>query len=282
MKTKNGWGGKGVIPYEMIKQWEDLNIAPTLTNTFFAKTAFSSSLKNSTIADQEYEDVQKLFSLMKMSNLSDLNALYNFQDTIILAEIFENRARIMHQKFGYNQKFGYSTLSRAIQRHVSKVMKSFPTNADIIELMEKTLIGGMSIVNTRVGFDNNIFIKSKEQKLVYKIRNRETNEMEDKRVSAIILKMDENYQYGNAMTKPLPIGCIKKERTTPTNRELCLLLSGLSHLDPIGHLFVVDIEFAFERATEKELFLMRFTPLCSKKRRYYRLAIGQFFNICCY
>ena len=87
-----------------------------------------------------------------MSNLSDLNALYNFQDTIILAEIFENRASIMHQKFGYNplRCSSASTLSGTIQRHVSKGIISFPTNADIIELMEKTLIGRMSIVYTRV------------------------------------------------------------------------------------------------------------------------------------
>ena len=112
----------------------------------------------------------------------------------------------------------------------------------------------MSIVNARVGFDTNIFIKGKEQKLVYKIRNREKNEREDKRVSAVIFIMDGNNQHGNALTKPLPIGCIKKEPSTPSIRELCLLLSGLSHLDPIGHLFVVDIEFDFERATEKSFF----------------------------
>ena len=106
-----------------------------------------------------------------MSNLSDLNTLYNFQDTIILAEIFENRASIMHEKFGCNplRCSSASTLNGAIQRHTSKVIISYPTNADIIELMEKTLIGGMSIVNTRVGFDSDIFIKGKEQKLVYKI-----------------------------------------------------------------------------------------------------------------
>ena len=194
---------------------------------------------------------------MRMFNLSDLNALYNFQYTIILAEIFENRANIMHQKFGYNplKCSSASTLSGAIQRHMSKVIISFPTNADIVELMEKVLIGGMSIVNTIVGFDSYIFIKGKQQKLVYKIRNRQTNEMEDKCVSAVILKMDENNQYRNAMTKPLPIGFVKKEPSAPSICELCLLLSGLSHLDPIGHLFVADIEFDFERATEKELFL---------------------------
>ena len=33
-----------------------------------------------------------------------------------------------------------------------------------------------------------------------------------KRISSKILKMDENNQYGKAMTKPLPYGCIKKKK----------------------------------------------------------------------
>ena len=91
--------------------------------------------------------------------------------------------------------------------------------------------------------------------------------MEDKRVTAVILKMDENNQYGNALTKPLPISCIKKEPKTPSIRELCLLLSGLSHLNLIGHLFVVDIEFNFERATEYNEIITKFILLCFEKKK---------------
>ena len=116
-----------------------------------------------------------------MSNLSDLNALYNFQDTIALTEIFENRSQTMQEKFKFNPRkcSSASTLSGAIQRDMSKVIIYFSKNADIIELMEKTLIGGKSIINTRVGFDSNIFIKDKPQKLVYKIRNRKTDQIEN-------------------------------------------------------------------------------------------------------
>ena len=79
--------------------------------------------------------------------------------------------------------------------------------------------------------------------------------------------MDENNQYGNAMTKRLPIDCIKQESYTQTVQELCLILSGISHLDTTGHLFEVDIEFDAERATEKELFFNDiYTPLFEKKK----------------
>ena len=103
----------------------------------------------------------------------------------------------------------------------TKRCNSFPTNPDIIELMEKALIGGMSAVNTILGFDSNLFIKDKSQKLVYKIRNKKADEIENCRVSVVALKMNENNQYGNAMTKPLPVGCNKKEAYTPNVRELC-------------------------------------------------------------
>ena len=111
-----------------------------------------------------------------MSNLSDLNALYKFQDNIILTEILENRSSIMQEKFKFNpRKCSFeSSLSGAFQIDISKVIISFPTNADIIVLVEKTLIGGMRIVNTRVGFHSNIFIKGKHQKLVYKLKNKTT------------------------------------------------------------------------------------------------------------
>ena len=56
--------------------------------------------------------------------------------------------------------------------------------------------------------------------------------------------MDENNQYGFAMTKPLPYGCIKKKENLPTLDELAVLLENVTLEDKLGHLFVVDIKFA--------------------------------------
>ena len=127
---------KGVIPNESIKKWEDLSKAPG--TDFFPKTDFYSTLKNTAISDEEYEDVKKLFNHMKMQTLSDLNAFYNFQDTIILCEVIENRAKNMNEKFKFNLRkcSSASTRSGAIHRDVSKAIISFPTNIEIVELME--------------------------------------------------------------------------------------------------------------------------------------------------
>ena len=65
-----------------------------------------------------------------------------------------------------------------------------------------------------------------------------------KRFSSKIIKMDENNQYGFAMTKSLPYGCIKKKKHVPNLEELAEILAGVTLDDKLGHLFVVDIEFA--------------------------------------
>ena len=82
-----------------------------------------------------------------------------------------------------------------------------------------------------------------------------------------ILKMDENNQYGNAMTKPLPTGNIKRMKKFPTMREFDLIVQGISDTDKIGQLFIVDIEFDHKNATKKQLFFNEiYTPIFEKKK----------------
>lgn len=42
-----------------------------------------------TISRENYDAVKKLYQTMNLENLGELNKLYNFQDTIIICEIFE-------------------------------------------------------------------------------------------------------------------------------------------------------------------------------------------------
>ena len=85
-----------------------------------------------------------------------------------------------------------------------------------MRIFEKTLIGGYSCVNTRITFDTEIFLKDVEhEKVLFK-----TAEGEVKRFSSKIIKMDENNQYGLAMTKPLPFGCIKKKEKFANIRRI--------------------------------------------------------------
>ena len=50
-----------------------------------------------------------------------------------------------------------------------------------------------------------------------------------KRISSVILKMDENNQYGQAMTKPLPYEYIKRKENPPTLMEFNQILNRIPH-----------------------------------------------------
>ena len=136
-----------------------------------------------------------------------------------------------------------------------------------------------------MGFDAKILLpkdsknEPKENlKLIYKIRNEEKYISEDKRLVTKILKMDENNQHGNAMTKPLPIGSIKILKKIPSMREFDLIIQGILDEDKIGHLFVVDIKFETKNASEKQLFFNEIYSPIFEKKKFCRQTKDQFFN----
>ena len=80
--------------------------------------------------------------------------------------------------------------------------------------------------------------------------------------------MDKNNQYDQAMTKPLPYGCIKRMKT-PSMLEFNLILDRLSHEDSIGHLLFVDIKFHNENS-KTMLFNEIYPPIFEKNPKKIR------------
>ena len=80
--------GKGMISYQMITDFNSLEIKPE-HGGFFKHSDFYSSLKERNISDEKYENVKRFFTVLRLKTLGDLNRIYNFQDTAILCEIFE-------------------------------------------------------------------------------------------------------------------------------------------------------------------------------------------------
>ena len=251
--------GKGALPYEKIADKNSLDLIPE--KEFFEYTEFFSKLNGCNIGLEIYENMKYLYTILKMRNLGDINDLYNMQDVILLCEIIENRFEKMHKKFGFNPRKcnSASTLSGCVQRNQSKVILTLPTNYEHAEIFEKTLIGGYSCVNNRIGFDTEIllpnFSKSEYAKMnidesfkAYKNQNYKVSfslildndeKSKEYRVISKIIEFDENNQYGFAMTKPMPAGAIKEKEASWT--EYNLLFEQVSLDDKKGHIFVVDI-----------------------------------------
>ena len=117
-------GGKGIIPYEKIESIDSLQITPE-DGIFFSKDEFFSTLKGKMVDDESYENSKKLYILLKMRNLSDLNDLYNAQDVIILLEMMENRFQSMQEKSGYNPIIQSSFALFAFKENKQKVFLRF-------------------------------------------------------------------------------------------------------------------------------------------------------------
>ena len=114
-----------------------------------------------------------------------------------------------------------STLSGCVQHNQTKVIIALPTDYSHAEIFEKTLIGGFTCVNNRIGFDTEILLPSfnkidyakiniDESFQAYKNQNfkvgfnikLDSDELStQRRVISKIIKFDENNQYGFAMTK---------------------------------------------------------------------------------
>ena len=86
-----------------------------------------------------------------------------------------------------------------------------------------------------------------------------------KKVLSKTLKKDENNQYGQAMAKPLPYGCVKKKDRVATLTEFNKILDSISHDDKIGHLFTVSIKF--DKIYEKTLLFNETYPPILKKNK---------------
>ena len=259
--------GKGVIPYELVTNLDSFFQTPE--KDFWLKTDFYSELKQKHTTDEEYEQSKFLYQTLKMRNLGDLNDLYNAQDVILLCELIENRFQFMQDKYGFNPRKcnSASSLSGCIEREMSRVIISFPTNVEHLEIFEKTITGGFSCVNTRLAFDTTILLPKMSDgsrdlkfKCIYNIND------ENKRVISKILKLDENNQYGHAMTKPPPTGCIKNDPDLSWD-TFNLLLESVDLNDTIGHLYIVDIKFDLKNATEKQIVYNEIYPPIIEKQK---------------
>ena len=91
-----------MIPYQMISDFDSLNVTPE--KECFEYEKFYSTLKEKNISQEEYENVKNYFTILRLKTLGYLNRIYNFQDTAILCEIFESRSVLLQKLFKFNPK----------------------------------------------------------------------------------------------------------------------------------------------------------------------------------
>ena len=175
-----------------------------------------------------------------MHNLSAMNDLYSFQDTCLLCKILENWSEEINKicRLIPRKHKSVSALNGCIEKEMSKVILSLPTNNEVVEMFESTLTGWFSCVSTRLAFDSEILMPNisraafdnmmidesfqiferQDFKGGYKLTLDGEKIYTDKRVISKILKLDGNNQYGYATTKT-PNYWLYEETGKSSNRD---------------------------------------------------------------
>ena len=106
--------------------------------------------------------------------------------------------------------------------------------------------------------------KNFDHKIVYNLRM--NDQKSKKRVITKNFKTQQNQTVGYGITRPLPTGCIK-DNDDVSWVTFNKLLESVSFEDTIGHLYIVNIEFDFKKATEREFAYNEIYPPIIEKQR---------------
>ena len=114
--------------------------------------------------------------------------------------------------------------------------------------------------------ENFKYYKRPDMKVGYKLKLYGEKTYSDRRIISKILTLDENNQYGYAMTRPLPTSCIKPQKKVPTWKQFNLMLKSVDLDNKFGFLIVADIRFNKEEATLKQyMYNEIYCPILEKK-----------------
>ena len=114
--------------------------------------------------------------------------------------------------------------------------------------------------------ETNVLQEDYNYKICYKLKLDTDKDYNTYRVMSKILKLDENNQYGFAIAKPMPTGCIKFD-TDISWKTFNHVLETVDLDDKIGHLYIVDIYFDYENATQKQRACNEISPPITEKQK---------------
>ena len=177
---------KGIYPYKYMDSPEKLK-----ETQLPSKEAFYSILNGEGISDENYTHARKVWKTFEMKNLEDYHNLYNQVDVLLLADVFENFRDICIKNYNLDPAHYYTAPGLAWDSalKVTKVELQLLSDMDMLLMVEKGIIGGVSMISNRYGKANNKYMG---------------NKFVASELSKYTAYLDANNLYGWAMNKPLP------------------------------------------------------------------------------
>ena len=152
---------KDVYPYEYIDSWERFN-----ETSLPDKEAFYSDLNMEDITDVDYKHAKIVFKNFINNNLGDYHDLYVQNDTILLADVFENFRNMCIKVYELDPAHFLSAPGIAWKACLTKaeVELELLTNIDVLLMVEKGIRGGIYHAIHRYAKANNKYMKHYEKK----------------------------------------------------------------------------------------------------------------------
>ena len=155
------------------------------------KEAFYSSLNMEDITNVDHRHAKRVFKSLNNKNLGDYHDLYVQNDTLLLADVFENFRSMCIKVYEIDLAHFLSAPGLAWQACLKEtgVELELLTDVDMLLMVEKAIRGGICDTIHRYAKANNKYMKNY-----------------DKNEESLFLEyLDANNLYGWAMSEPLPV-----------------------------------------------------------------------------
>ena len=154
---------KGVYPYEYMDSWEKFN-----ETSIPPKEAYYSKLNEEDISDADYAHVQNLWEVFKIKDIGDDHDLYVQNDTLLLADVFENFRDKCMEIYGLDPAHFLSAPRLAWQACLkkTKVELELLTDIDMLLMVEKGIRGGICQAIHRHAKVNNKYMKNYNKDII--------------------------------------------------------------------------------------------------------------------
>lgn len=216
---------KGVFPYDYIDQIEKLYCREILPIDSFYNTLNNEHLKQS-----DYEQYLTVWEKLKVKTLGHYSDLYNIQDVLILADVFENFRNVCLQNYNLDPAYYLTApgLAWDAMLKLTAVQLELLNDYNMYMMVEKGIRGGISQCVKRYVKANNRYVEG----------------YNETRPENYLLYVDANNLYGWALSQYLPYGGFEWLDTRHNGVEQWKeLIRGHDAESEIGYIFEVDLAY---------------------------------------
>ncbi|XP_023212539.1 uncharacterized protein LOC111615349, partial [Centruroides sculpturatus] len=221
-ENKNLLKRKGIFPYSYFKN-EDILYEKCLP----PKKYFYNELSGENISDDDYDHAKLVWKKFRCKNFKDYLKLYQYVDTLLLADIFQNFRKLSLKYYNLDPVYFITApdLTWNCGLKMTKIQLELFKDINMYLFIEQAIRGGISLTSKRFARANNPLIPETYDK------NQRHN---------YIISIDANNLYGFVMSSYLPVNNFRWLSEDEIN---ALDICNIPDRNNIGYILEVDLNY---------------------------------------